>query len=677
MDAKTLKQKLKKQIDAEQLMLLSSQETTFSDYKNAYRQIRNYLAGQYVGATRDETLLSEVIKCLFCKLHLKRQKVQIDNSDPFLVSKQYRSAFSDLRHFLPALFGSKAIFSSQEELLLDPAGLAFIDQKLESIDLDNWNRDPFGDAYEIFVGSIARGQEGQFFTPQNAVELLVSLIDPQPGERFIDPACGAGGFLNAIARHLVNAGVSAQGASDSVFGVDKDSYLVSLAIARLSLVTLLPANVHCADSLAWLGEDGKDFALKDYVGAFDGVATNPPFGSRIVSVLRDVQSVFDLGYKWTTDKETRQFAKSKILQNSVPPQVLFVERCLSLVRPGGRISMVVPESLVSSKSHRYVVQYIREHADIQAVLGMPESLFKTSGKGGTHTKTCLILFKKKVERELKGGKVKIFMAEAKCCGHDSRGRQSGNDELPAIGEKYKDFLKKAPKEYNHLGYGVSDLQIVDNILAPRYYNPEVDDLLQLLKNTHDLVKFGDLVLAGLVEISTGNEIGKLAYGTGTIPFVRTSDISNWEIKVDPKHGVSEEIYQSYATRQDVKEGDILMVRDGTYLIGTCGFITKYDTRILYQSHIYKLRITDSSHISPYLMLAALSSVPVQQQIKAKRFTQDIIDSLGDRIHELILPIPKDVSLQAQITEIVRKSINERIEARELARKACLMLVSVD
>ncbi len=670
-----MSRKLKKRVIDNEQLLLPLEESSTLDYKNAYQQIRNYLAGQYIGATRDEALLSEVIKCLFCKLHLRRQEVQLDDSDPFLIAKQYRSAFSDLHDFLPTLFGTEAIFSSKEELLLDPASIAFIDRKLDRIDLNNWSRDPFGDAYEIFVGSIVRGQEGQFFTPQNAIELLVSLLDPKPGERFIDPACGAGGFLNAIARHLVTAGVSPKEVSSSVWGLDKDSYLVNLAAARLSLVTLSPANVYCADSLAWVSENDKGFALKDCMGTFDGVATNPPFGSRIVSVLHDVQRLFDLGYKWQADKKTGKFTRLTALQNSVPPQVLFVERCLSLLRPGGRISMVVPESLISSKSYRYVVSYIREYAYIRAVVGMPESLFKVSGKAGTHTKTCLVLLQKKPERELQGGRVKIFMAEAKWCGHDSRGRRIEYDEFPTIGKKYRDFLNDDSKEYSHLGYSIYDSKILDNVLAPRYYNPEVGESLQLLKDSHELIKFGDLVTSGVIVISTGDEVGKLAYGTGDIPFVRTSDISNWEVKVDPKHCVSEGIYQSYAKKQNVREGDILMVRDGTYLIGTCAFITKYDTRIVYQSHLYKIRVTDSIQLSPYLLLALLSSPPVQQQIKAKRFTQDIIDSLGDRIHEIILPIPKNASLREEVTQMVMKSIEERIEARELARKACLRIIT--
>jgi type I restriction enzyme M protein len=177
-----------------------------------------------------------------------------------------------------------------------------------------------------------------------------------------------------------------------------------------------------------------------------------------------------------------------------------------------------------------------------------------------------------------------------------------------------------------------------------------------------------------LEITTGDEVGKLAYGTGIIPFVRTSDISTWEVKVDPKHGVSEDIYEKYARKQDVQEGDILMVRDGSYLIGTCAYITKYDTKIVYQSHLYKLRITDPEKLSPYLLLAAITSTPVQQQVKAKRFTQDIIDSLGNRIYELVLPIPKDKAVRDRVTGMVKQAIQDRVEARELARRACVELI---
>jgi type I restriction enzyme M protein len=639
------------------------------DQKSAYRQIRNYLAGQFIGATRDESLLQEVIKVLFCKLYIKKRGIspQQTNGSSTAVAEQYKQVFTKVRQFLPATF------DKSDKLLLNAESITYVDSLLESAEVGDSASDPIGDAYEAFIGSSVRGQEGQFFTPQNAVRLLVSLVNPKPGELVVDPACGAGGFLSATARHLIAAGADPKEVATSVFGIDKDSYLVGLASAHLSVVTLSPAQVYCADSLKWVAEEGHDFPLIDHLGTFDVVLANPPFGSRIVAASPDVQRQFELGHKWKLDTKVGRLIKTQTLQSSVPPQALFVERCLSLIKPGGRVGIVVPESLISSKNHRYVVQYIRDHADIKAVIGMPEALFKTSGKGGTHTKTCLLFLEKKVST--RPSNKKIFFAEAKWCGRDSRGNSIPYDDLPKIAARYQLFRDNNFHSESHLAYEASPDQIVDDVLAPRYYNPDAIGELTSLSSTHDFIKIADLVSSGLLEITTGDEAGKLAYGTGTIPFVRTSDISTWEVKVDPKHGLSEEIFQKYARKQDVREGDILMVRDGSYLIGTCAYITKYDTKIVYQSHLYKLRITDSQKLSPYLLLAAMSSAPVQQQIKAKRFTQDIIDSLGNRIYELVLPIPKDKVVCDRVTAMVKQAIQDRVEARELARKACIEIVS--
>lgn len=642
------------------------------DHKDAYRQIRNYLAGRFVGATRDETLLDEVIKCLFCKLYMQQNGGNTGGPDasPAIATK-YRETFTTVRQLFPK------VFQPTDELALDTESISYVDSMLSQVNLADPSRDPIGDLYEAFIGSHVRGQEGQFFTPQNAIQLLVTMVRPQPGERIIDPACGAGGFLSVAARYLLTAGAPREQVAAAVHGVDKDRYLANLASSHLSVVTLAPANTYCADSLAWAPEEGGDFPLVDQLGRFDVVLTNPPFGARIVAVSREIQQKFDLGYKWRFDAKKKRFVKTAEIQTSVPPQVLFIERCLSLVRPGGRIGMVVPESLISGKNYRYVVDYIRRRAHVRAVLGMPESLFKTSGKGGTHTKTCLLLLERAVTDQTTQSDPHMFMAEAQWCGHDSRGREITRDDLPAIGETYRAFMGGSPGEAGQLGYMVAAEQVVDNVLAPRYYNPAVADELAELSETHDLVTIRELVDQGVLRITSGDEIGKLAYGTGTIPFVRTSDISNWEIKLDPKHGVSEDVYAALAVKQDVHEGDILMVRDGTYLIGTCAFITRYDTKIVYQSHLYKLRVVKAEQLSPYLLLAVLSSLPVQRQIKAKRFTQDIIDSLGDRIYELTLPISKSPERRSQITQMVERAIHERIEARELARRACLAVVGME
>jgi type I restriction enzyme M protein len=640
-----------------------------NDHKDAYKQIRNYLAGQFVGATRDRALLDEVAKCLFCKVYLQTHKNGVSPVHAQIeLTQQYQQALNHLKKVIPS------VFKSDEAILLDPESLAFVDRALNGIDLVIAPRDYFGDLYEVFVSTGIREEEGQFFTPQNGIEMLVSMIDPQPGERVIDPACGAGGFLAATSSYIRAKGASRDDIVANVIGIDKDAYLVQLAATRLSLLTLQPGQVYCADSLAWADENGRSVSLP-HAGSYDVVLTNPPFGKRIVAASRQIQKQFALGYGWKKGKNGH-YQQTADLLNSVPPQVLFVEKCLELLRPGGRLGIVVPESMITSKTYAHVVEYMRSQGQIKAVIGLPEEFFKTSGKGGTHTKACLVMLHKHKQPDVPESTAsQIFMAEAKWCGHDSRGRHIDRDDLPLIQQNLEAFQQGKLKQFSPLGYVISTNQLVNNVLSPRYYSPEAEQELEQLATTHDLVKVGDLVAAGELVIQTGDEVGKLAYGTGSIPFVRTSDISNWEIKIDPKHGVSTEIYKKFAAKQDVQAGDILMVKDGTYLIGTCAFITEYDTQIVYQSHLYKLRLTKQSCLSPYLLLALLSSEPVQNQIKAKRFTQDIIDSLGQRILELILPIPKNRSLCQQVAKTVEQAIRDRIEARELARQACLDVVS--
>ncbi|MFB3766398.1 MAG: hypothetical protein ACE14P_14285 [Methanotrichaceae archaeon] len=222
--------------------------------------------------------------------------------------------------------------------------------------------------------------------------------------------------------------------------------------------------------------------------------------------------------------------------------------------------------------------------------------------------------------------------------------------------------------YDHLGFRIRSSQITGPILVPKYYNPEIHSRLEALSLTHDLISLADLYNQKILSFSTGDEIGKMAYGTGTIPFVRTSDISNWEIITDPKQGVSKEIYEKYRRKQDIRQGDIFFVRDGTYLIGNCCPITEADTKILYQSHILKIRVEKPTQLPPELLLALLSSPIVKRQIRAKQFTADIIDTLGNRFLELILPIPKNKEKVEEIVSEISDIITKRLALRERIRK---------
>lgn len=198
--------------------------------------------------------------------------------------------------------------------------------------------------------------------------------------------------------------------------------------------------------------------------------------------------------------------------------------------------------------------------------------------------------------------------------------------------------------------------------------------LEQLKKTCDLKSVGELIDDGEIELSSGDEIGKMAYGTGNIPFVRTSDFSNWEIKANTKQGVSEEIYSQYAEKEDVQEGDILIVRDGTYLVGTSCIISDEDTKMLYCGGLIKIRIKENSNFNEFLLLGLLNSYIVKRQIRTKQFTRDVIDTLGRRFNEVVIPIPRSVKVRSEITNRIKGIINERISAREKISTLAEMII---
>ena len=212
-------------------------------------------------------------------------------------------------------------------------------------------------------------------------------------------------------------------------------------------------------------------------------------------------------------------------------------------------------------------------------------------------------------------------------------------------------------------FWTSASRVSNRIYLPKYYAPAIEDELRQLAVSCDCVSIGELVEGGVLSAETGDEIGKMAYGTGTRPFVRTSDLANWEIKYDPKQGVSDDIFEEYSQKQDVRVGDVLLVRDGTYLVGTSGIVTRHDARLIYCGGIYRLRVLNESTMDCWLLLALLNSYIVKRQLRSKQFTRDVIDTLGKRLMEVVLPVPKSHAVRQQLSERIAEIVLSRGEAR--------------
>jgi len=674
-----------------------------SNLKAIFRDLRNHLAGMTTGITRDEALAQEIINILFCKI-LDEQETAPNETVTFRAgvgehAEAVQKRIVDLFRRVKTDYYDD-VFETESIIKLDADSLFYVVGELQNYCITEADRDAIGDAFEIFIGPALRGAEGQFFTPRNVVKMMVGILDPTPGERIMDPACGSGGFLITALEYVwrkVDAKADKNAwkpdkrfkekvrvAMELFRGMDKDSFLAKVCKAYMALVGDGRGGVFCANALARPEDWPPAMREKINLGTFDIVLTNPPFGKKIVVKGPSVLSQFDLGYKWAQNKEAKSLEKSSTLHEDQPPQILFLERCLQLLKPGGRMGIVLPEAVFGMPTYEYVVTFLRNRVKIRGVISMPEALFKTSGKGGTHAKTCILFLENTRPKEHEDWP--IFMADAKWCGHDSRGNPTIRkntageqvllDDLPLIVDRYLDiFHHKKSTERDRLGFIHPMSAVRNNIFIAKYYDPQIEESLHSLEKTHELVSLSELVKSKILTWATGIEIGKMAYGTGPIPFVRTSDISNWELKGDPKQNVSEEIYE--ANKQDVQPEDIFVVRDGTYLVGTSCIITESDTKILYCGGIYKLRVRDKAKIDPYFLLALLNSPIARRQMRAKQFTRDIIDTLGKRLFEVVLPIPKDAKLRKRIAEETRRVIEKRVELRNRAKEIALEVEGID
>jgi len=439
-----------------------------SNLKAVFRDLRNHLAGMTTGITRDEALAQEIINILFCKI-LDEQETEPDEVVTFragvgeqakTVQKRILDAFERVK---TATF--EDVFEAKDTISLDAESLRYVVGELQNYCIMDADRDAIGDAFEVFIGPALRGSEGQFFTPRNVVRMMVNILDPKPGEKIIDPACGSGGFLICALEHVWaylkdeakrkkwNGRLlfkrEVEVATDCFRGIDKDAFLAKVCKAYMALVGDGRGGVFCANSLGRPEEWHPVMRDKIGLGQFDVVLTNPPFGKKIVVKGAPTLSQFDLGYKWKRDKESELLKKSSTLHDDQPPQILFLERCLQLLKPGGRLGIVLPEAVFGMPTYEYVVTWLRTHVKIRGIVSMPEPLFKTSGKGGTHAKVCVLFLENTQPKE--GEDWNIFMADVKWCGHDSRanptirimpdGTRVLLDDVPTVAKRFKEIIE--------------------------------------------------------------------------------------------------------------------------------------------------------------------------------------------------------------------------------------------
>ena len=379
-----------------------------------FGNIRNYLAANAKGITRDEAMIEELVKVLFA-LSKTEQKNRVKTAP---AAEAIRKAW--------AVINKSEGYKLDKDILFDDDNIDYVSNKLHPYTLLKSGRDTFGEAFEALIGPRLRGSQGQFFTPKNVVKSIIEILQPKPGSKIIDPACGSGGFISYTAQYLKNKN---SGESKDVFlaGIDKDKFLSQLSGYQLALLGA-KHEVICEDSLA----SERDWSLsknsKIGIGTFDYVVTNPPFGAQIPINKEEILGGFDLGFQWKKDSKGNWSKTEKLMKNR-PPQVLFIERCWQLLKEGGIAAIVLPEGIFGNVNEGYIREWLKERAEIFAIIDCPLETFMPS----TSTKTCVLFFKKKKKPNPNS---KVFIARPKNCGHDRRGKVTFDEN----GELLDDFV---------------------------------------------------------------------------------------------------------------------------------------------------------------------------------------------------------------------------------------------
>lgn len=433
---------------------------------STFKRCHNYV--HVNGNLGKEKAFFELLKLIFCKVHDEQETSGVMEFS--IAPEERRSELGQRRLVarISKLFDAVKqsypyIFSSNETIELDNRSLSYIVSELEKFNFQDTTNDIKGEAYEEIVGVTSRRDQGAFFTPRNVCDMAVRMVfEMYPPERrlrlrILDPACGTAGFLRTALlqlKEIITLQVSSKyGKSktpaeheisdrlrrlcnSNIFGIDKLSELVRASQMNLAMHGDGSSNIYPANSLVPPGEWHQDVRKNLRLGSFDIVFTNPPFGSKLPIDDPHILDQFELAS-----------VEAKVRRSSMPPEQLFVERCLDFLKPGGRMAIVLPDSILSNPGLAFIRRWLLMRAYVIASIDLPRETFARSD---THTMTSVLVLQKftKEERQLtaeigKAPDYEVFMAIADKVGCDLRGK-SVFLHTPDGEEILRKVLRKVP-----------------------------------------------------------------------------------------------------------------------------------------------------------------------------------------------------------------------------------------
>ena len=280
-----------------------------------------------------------------------------------------------------------------EDIEIDENRLFSVVNHLQGISLNQTDLDVKGVAFERFLGNFFKGETGQYFTPREVVEFMVDMVTPHHEELILDPACGSGGFLLHAMDYIRKQASEfhTEGtpehythwhdfAKDRLFGIEVNDSIARVAKMNMIIHDDGHSNVISNDALVdfdTLYNQHRGFEKE----RFDVILTNPPFGADIKQSELPYLENYELG-KGKTSRKT---------------EILFLERCFDFLKwETGKLSIILPDGILTNSSLQDVRDYIERHFQILAVVSLPQIAFSHYGAG---VKTSILFLRKFSEQE--------------------------------------------------------------------------------------------------------------------------------------------------------------------------------------------------------------------------------------------------------------------------------------
>ncbi len=393
----------------------------------------------------------EIFKLIFAKLY--DELICANDKTAYLKFRNSGDTDFELKEKIQGLFDAakkkwEGVFPEESRVLLSPSHLAVCVSTLQDIKLFNNNLDVVDDAFEYLMSKAQKGEKGQYFTPRYIIDMCVKMMNPTVNDKIIDTACGSSGFTVhsifkvwkeiRLSKGLVpgedftaseRTNDERDFVRDNVFAIDFDEKTVRVArtlnlIAGDGQTNVLHLNT--LDYSRWnevtKQEDWNDTYNEGFKKLkklqpkgsndfskfnFDLVMANPPFAGDIKE-----QTILS-HYELAKNDKGKWYKK-------VGRDILFIERNLNFLKPGGRMAVVLPQGRFNNSSDKYIRDFIAERCRILAVVGLHGNVFKPH----TGTKTS-VLFVQKWDDELcpKKDDYPIFFATMQKSSKDNSGEK--------------------------------------------------------------------------------------------------------------------------------------------------------------------------------------------------------------------------------------------------------------